>query len=436
MMTPSEETKNRPGNRGIFMLVAGVVLLLLFGIAISLVVALFLLRGGVDRATIATGASSGSEIADVAPQALVPTLTPIPVILLNESENGVDYETARLANIYRQVNRSVVNVTVFGSGASVQSLLPQAPGDAFPLDPDDLYNLSSGSGFMWDSQGHVVTNHHVVEGADEVQITFYDGRVAVAEILGSDVDSDLAVLKIDPQGYEIVPIRKGVLDDVFVGMRVAAIGNPFGLEGTLTSGIVSALGRSIPSRVTFNIAEAIQTDAAINPGNSGGPLLNELGELIGVNAQIISEERANSGVGFAIPITIVARVVPALITEGRYSHPFIGISGRTFSPICAEELALARNLRGAVVIEVLRGTPAARGGLRGGQEAIDTNYPMICPSESGGDLITQINGEAVTSFDDVLIYLQRYTAPGSTVTLTVLRDGAYIALDITLSERP
>ena len=151
-------------------------------------------------------------------------------------------------------------------------------------------------------------------------MTFSDGRMAAAKVVGIDVDSDLAVLRVDPEGYDLLPIQRGNQEDVFVGMRVAAIGNPFGLEGTLTSGIVSAMGRSLPARTSFSIPDAIQTDAAINPGNSGGPLLNEQGELIGVNAQIIAEERANSGVGFAIPVAIVERVVPDLITDGKYEH--------------------------------------------------------------------------------------------------------------------
>ena len=181
-----------------------------------------------------------------------------------------------------------------------------------------LLEVSSGSGFVWDSLGHVVTNNHVVEDAEQLQVTFSDGTVAVADLVGTDADSDLAVLRIEPDGYILVPVAVGNMDDVQVGMRVAAIGNPFGLEGTLTSGIVSAIGRSIPARGGFSIPDSIQTDAAINPGNSGGPLLNEQGELIGVNAQIRSDVRANSGVGFAIPVSIVERVVPSIIENGRY----------------------------------------------------------------------------------------------------------------------
>ena len=200
-----------------------------------------------------------------------------------------------------------------------------------------------------------MTNNHVVDNADELQVTFSDGRVAVAEVIGTDLDSDLAVLRIDPEGYDLVPIQRGAWTDIFVGMRVAAIGNPFGLEGTLTGGIVSAMGRSIPARSSYSIPDTIQTDAAINPGNSGGPLLNERGELIGVNAQIRSDERVNSGVGFAIPISIVERVVPELIADGRYEHSYMGVSGGTYSPICAELLGLPKNVRGALVMRCAAG---------------------------------------------------------------------------------
>ena len=276
----------------------------------------------------------------------------------------------------------------------------------------------------------------MVEGADEVQVTFSDGTAAIAEVVGSDPDSDLAVLRIDPTGYTLLPVAQGRLEDVYVGMRVAAIGNPFGLEGTLTSGIVSAIGRSIPARGNFSIPDSIQTDAAINPGNSGGPLLNEQGEVIGVNAQIRSEERANSGVGFAIPINIVQRVVPALIANGAYEHSYMGVSGGTLSPICAEDLGVPPELRGAVVNQVLPGSPAARAGLRGGNGDSGTRYLSICPTQRGGDIIVAINDEPVTKFDDVLAFLQRATSPGDTITLTVWRNGEILTVNLTLAPRP
>ena len=243
-------------------------------------------------------------------------------------------------------------------------------------------------------------------------------------------------MEIDPTGYNLIPVARGDLDAMKVGMRVAAIGNPFGFEGTLTSGIVSAIGRSIPGLASFSIPESIQTDAAINPGNSGGPLLNEQGEVIGVNAQIRTEAGSNSGVGFAIPITIVDRVIPVLIAEGRYEHSYIGISGNTFSPICAEGLGLDAEIRGAYVSAVLPGTPADEGGLRGGDVEIENDSIGICPSAAGGDLITAIDGVPVVRFDDLLVHLERYTSPGDTVILTVLRDGKEIEVEVVLAPRP
>ncbi len=351
-------------------------------------------------------------------------------VVIQAPPEGVDYESAVLMQIYEDVNPSVVNISIYQLGSSLHAA--EVPG----LDPNEYYQASGGSGFVWDNDGHIVTNNHVVEGADRIVVRFSDGTMNVASLVGTDTDSDLAVVKVDPTSYTFVPVRRGNLDDVRVGQRVAAIGNPFGLEGTLTAGIVSAIGRSIPARASFSIPASIQTDAPINPGNSGGPLLNEKGEVIGVNAQIRSEERANSGVGFAIPIPIVERVVPALIGNGGYQHPYIGISGGTLSPICADELNLDPALRGALVLNVLRNTPASRAGLIAGTQATEPLYPEICPSTRGGDLITAINEAPVGSFDDVLSYLQRFTSPGDTVNLTVLRDGEYYEIPVTLTARP
>ena len=206
--------------------------------------------------------------------------TPRPQIIVQPPADGTDYESAVLRNIYEQNNASVVNITVWMDHPPMdgESTLPIP----LPDNNEELLPLVNGSGFVWDADGHIVTNNHVVEEGQRFQVTFFDGTSALADVIGRDADSDLAVLKIDPEGYDLVPVRSGSMDDIYVGMRVAAIGNPFGLQGTLTSGIVSALGRTIPSRGSFSIPDSIQTDAAINPGNSGGPLLNERGEVIGL----------------------------------------------------------------------------------------------------------------------------------------------------------
>lgn len=422
----NEEPKTR--NRSVWLILGGIGALSVFAIcALVLVAGYFLVAAPASRVE---GSEPASLRAPIAQQLATPVPSTQPVVI---SEGVADYETAVLIAIYEKVGPSVVNVDVLTFERNLpQQLLPPSS----QIDPDTLIPQGQGSGFVWDTEGHIVTNAHVVDSADRVQITFPDGTVTIAEVIGMDRHSDLAVLKIDPVGYTLVPVLPGDLDQMKVGMRVAAIGNPFGFAGTLTSGIVSAIGRSIPGLASFSIPESIQTDAAINPGNSGGPLLNERGEVIGVNAQIRSSERANSGVGFAIPITIVERVIPVLIAEGRYEHSFIGISGNTFSPICAEGLGLDSGIRGAYVAAVLPGTPAAKGGLRGGDEEIQNDSIGICPTAAGGDLITAIEGNPVARFDDLLVYLARYTSPGDSVTLTVLRDGKTIEVDVTLAPRP
>lgn len=421
-----EETRKR--SPVLLWIIGGVLLLLVLPICGLMVVGASFLVVRQEPQSVPTPIA---VVRQVEPRAAVISV-PTPPVIVATPEGGRDYETAVLENIYREVNPSVVNVTVL-SAAHVT-----VPDDQLPpgMDPDELLPFSSGSGFVWDLDGHIVTNNHVVDGADEVQIIFSNGTVAIAEVMGSDVDADLAVLQIDPEGYELVPVRLGRMEDVAVGMRVAAIGNPFGLEGTLTSGIVSAIGRSIPARERFSIPDAIQTDAAINPGNSGGPLLNEQGEVIGVNAQIRSEVRANSGVGFAIPISLLERVVPALIETGVYQHSYMGVSGGTLSPLCADELGLPKELRGAIIGQVISGTPADRAGLQGGTRETHTRYPGICPSQRGGDVIVAIDGQSVSRFDDVLAYLQRNTSPGDTVVLTIWRNEETLEVELTLAPRP
>lgn len=417
-ITPPNRTRTRPA---------------LFAITVATVILLgscFLITAG----ALFFGVNSVSQAASQNTRAVrlaAPVPTARPQVVIQAPPEGIDYESAALRNVYEQVNPSVVNITVNMDHSAVAG-----SGEGLP---DDFEITSTGSGFVWDMDGHIVTNYHVVETVDSVQVTFSDGTMSIGEVVGRDEDSDLAVLKIDPTGYDLVPVRAANMDDIYVGMRVAAIGNPFGLQGTLTSGIVSALGRSIPAPTTsgnFSIPDSIQTDAAINPGNSGGPLLNERGELIGVNAQIRSEVRSNSGVGFAVPVSIVSRVIPSLIENGRYDHSYLGVSGSTFSPICAKELDMDPKLRGVIVGEAISGGPAARAGLRGADRQVDSQYPTICPSAAGGDLVTAINGQPITTFDDMLIYLARYTSPGDAVQLTILRSGEERVVDLTLGARP
>jgi serine protease Do len=341
---------------------------------------------------------------------------------------GSDIESEILKAVYEKVHPSVVYIVNL---AALQD----------PQTPDATIPESQGSGFVWDAEGHVITNDHVVRDAEAIRVTFADGVELPAEIVGSDPDSDIAVIKVDPTLIKLVPAEPGNIDDVKVGQRAIAIGNPFGLEGTMTSGIISAVGRSIPAITGFNIPLAIQTDAAINPGNSGGPLLNDRGQVIGVNAQIRSDARANSGVGFAIPINIVQRVAPALITGGSYTHAYLGVSGRTYSPAWAEVLGIPREARGAYVVEVIKGGPSDKAGLRAG--ATDTKVLLGVGQSgleylrSGGDLVTAIDDKPVTTFDDLLVYLESFNSPGDRVNLTVLRNGnEQNTITVVLGQRP
>lgn len=329
----------------------------------------------------------------------------------------LDIETQILTEVYRKVNPSVVNIRT---------------------------DQGEGSGFVWDTEGHIVTNDHVVRGAQEVLVTFADGLSLSAEVIGEDPDSDLAVLKVDPELHELKAVELGDVDEVQVGDRAIAIGNPFGLEGTLTQGIISAKGRSIPALTGFQIPEALQTDAAINPGNSGGPLLDAQGRVIGVNAQIetgSSLVRTNAGIGFAIPVNIVKRVVPALIAEGHYDHAWLGISGQTYNPSWAEVLGFPKDARGAYVMQVEPGGPADKAGLQAGTRrtdillGFDFGQPIFLPA--GGDLIIAIDDQPVTKFDDLLVYLERYKSPGDQIELTVIRSGGQQQIiSVKLGKRP
>ncbi len=342
---------------------------------------------------------------------------------------GADVESQILEAIYQKVNPSVVYIENLAKPA--RSTITQAVPE------------SSGSGFVWDAQGHIVTNNHVVSGADELRVTFADGVELPATVVATDPDSDLAVIIVDPKFARLVPVERGNITEVVVGQRAVAIGNPFGKlqMGTMTVGIVSAIGRSIPSVTQFQIPEAIQTDAAINPGNSGGPLLNDRGQVIGVNAQIRSESGSNSGVGFAIPISIVQRVVPALIKDGRYRHAYLGISGNTYSPAWADALGFPTDVRGAYLMAVVSGGPSDKAGLRGASKDtkvvldIGTAGPIYL--QSGGDLVTAIDGQTVTKFDDLLIYLERNKSPGDEVKVTIVRAGeGQKTITVKLGERP
>jgi len=298
---------------------------------------------------------------------------------------------------------------------------------------DEVLGVSGvGSGFVFDKNGHVITNAHVVEDSDKVVVTFLDGRSYKADVVGVDVFTDIAVIKVDSDPSLLKPLLIGDSTNLKVGMEVAAIGNPFGLSGSMTAGIVSALGRLLPSESGFSIPDVVQTDAAINPGNSGGPLLNSRGEVIGINTAIQSATGEFTGVGFAIPSNTIAKIVPFLISEGSYHHPWVGISGRDIDPDLAQALNLV-DARGFLIVNVIEGSPADKAGLKGSTETRTVDgieYPH------GGDVILSVDGKVVRKIDDILIHLQRYKSVGDEMVLEILRDGRVTNYVLQLDDRP
>ncbi|MCI0521877.1 MAG: trypsin-like peptidase domain-containing protein [Chloroflexi bacterium] len=355
---------------------------------------------------------------ELAPEAqsepAVAPVAPLPAVV-SESDQ-------LLVELYRRVNPAVVNVTIYGKGDG--SIVPA----------DQVLPLSQGSGFVYDQEGHIVTNAHVVHGADEVEVTFSDGLTKAAQVVGEDLNSDLAVLKVEgmPEGVTALPL--GNMETLAVGQTVLAIGNPFGLEGTLTRGIISALGRTIPALTPFSIPQSIQTDAAINPGNSGGPLLNLSGEVIGVNAQIETGGTGDSnlGVGFAIPVSIVRLVAPDLIANGEHEWAWLGVRGGNVTPLLVEAMKLPVE-KGAYLAEVLSGGPSAKAGLRGANDETTLRGRAV---NTGGDVIIAVDGQPVSTFDDILIYIALQVRPGQEVTLTIVREGETMDVNVRLEKRP
>ena len=289
-----------------------------------------------------------------------------------------------------------------------------------------------GSGFVFDKKGHIITNAHVINDAKKIIITFLDGRSYNAEIIGIDEFTDIAVIKVNADLTLLHPLALGDSSNLKVGETIAAIGNPFGLSGSMTSGIVSQLGRLLPSGAGYSIPDIIQTDAAINPGNSGGPLLNMRGEVVGINTAIQSTTGEFTGVGFAIPSQTIAKIVPTLIERGEYDHPWIGISGRDIDPDLAKVLGL-KDTVGFLIVTVVENSPASKAGLIGSDKIMEVegvNYTI------GGDIIVSVDGIEVRKIDDILIYLQRAKSVGDEMVLEILRDNRTTDITVILQERP
>lgn len=351
--------------------------------------------------------------ASATPRLLPPSSTPAVETLPDTEE--------LLVSLYERVAPSVVAIRAFSKGRS----------DAL------------GSGWVYDKDGHIVTNYHVVEDADEVEVDFPSGLKVIGKVIGVDKDSDLAVIEVSVPKSELHPLPLGDSDQLKVGQTVVAIGNPFGLRGTMTVGVVSALGRTLPSMKdapgggVFVSGDIIQTDAALNPGNSGGPLLNLKGEVVGVNRAIRTEgytlegEAVNSGIGFAVSVNMVKRVVPVLIRDGYYAYPYMGISAIDELSLREIEILGLKAYTGAYVVKVAPGSPADRAGVRAGKTPTE-----IEDVNAGGDLIIAVDGQPILTYDDLIRYLFTRKSPGDTIVLTVLRGEEQLDLTLRLTERP
>ena len=289
-----------------------------------------------------------------------------------------------------------------------------------------------GSGFVYSEEGYIITNQHVVKDAKKVTVTFLDGEAYIGDVIGTDPDLDIAVVKVSPSNTYLQPITIGDSSKLKVGEKIAAIGNPFGLSGSMTSGIVSQIGRLLPQESGYSIPDVIQTDAAINPGNSGGPLINMKGEVVGINTAIQSITGEFSGIGFAVPSNTVKKIVPVLIEDGEFKHPWMGISGTDVDPELADFREL-KSSKGFLVISVIEGSPAEQAGLIGVTETKEIDGRELAVD---GDIVLSIDGKTVRKISDILIHLQREKSIGDEMVLSVNRNGEILELTMVLEERP
>jgi S1-C subfamily serine protease len=341
----------------------------------------------------------------------------------SQSTNSSSYNALPLKTIFKQVENSVVQIT---------SKIPTI-GVSNPSNQSSSSVTTLGSGFVYDKQGHIITNNHVVGDAKVVDVTFPDGNRFTAKVVGKDTDGDIAVIQISkPQQLlsSLKPLLLGNSSKMDVGDGVIAMGNPFGLSDTMTTGIVSGVGRSLPiSLGGFTIPNVIQTDAPVNPGNSGGPLLNMQGEVIGMNTAILSGTNTFSGIGFAIPSNTITKIVPTLIEKGYYLHPYLGFTSGTLTSDLVQNASLPVNLEGAYVNTIIKNSPADKAGIHG--TTID-QYG----TKHLGDVITAVDGHDVTKSDDLINYIGQHKSVGDNLTLTVYRNGHAVDLKVTLAARP
>ena len=327
-----------------------------------------------------------------------------------------------LSNLYDSSLDSIVHIKV------IQTI----PSRGFFM--QNQSRRSNGSGFVWDELGHIITNYHVVANVDNVEVQFSDGSEFLAKVVGLDPNSDLAVIKIDTKDREFKPLNIGNSNKVDVGNLTLAIGSPFGQEFSMTSGIVSAVKRTVPSQnSTFTIPNVIQTDAAINPGNSGGPLLNIDGSVIGINSQIITQGGINAGIGFAVPINTAKAIVPTLIKGEKFLYPWIGISGMSLSKNHKKALNLSEDINGVMIVDIAIDGAAEKSNLKGYQETVSDDYNSY---PSGGDIIMSINEVPITSMNELSSVLFENHSPGEIIVLDILRDTENITVELELQPRP
>lgn len=376
--------------------------------------------------------SAFSELVEVNPTATpTPTVTPLPtptrqpmVSSVAEPREALLLLQEKIIEVYEQIGQGVVNIT--SRSYTYDFFFRTVPQEG------------TGSGIVYDREGHIITNFHVIEGAEELYVTLPDGTNVAAEVVGTDASNDLAVLKVDAPSELLHPIPLGESQNLRVGQFVVAIGNPFGYERTLTVGVVSALGRVIESPDQRFIGEIVQTDAAINPGNSGGPLLDLSGKIVGVNTAIFSPSQASAGIGFAVPADTVRLVVPQLIERGYYPHPYLGVDyvwslNAERARVLAEAGMNVTADEGLLIIETSPGSPADLAGLRGGQQQVRIGRFLL---PVGGDVLTAIDGVPIASDRDLIRYLDTETQIGQTVSVSIIRDGQEMSVPVTLGERP
>ncbi len=330
-----------------------------------------------------------------------------------------------LTQIFKQVENSVVQITSTSPNTNLQVII-----NGNPLESQ---STRLGSGFIYDKQGHIITNNHVIDGSKTAEVNFVDGNTYRAKVIGVDPFSDIAVLQITDNfsSEKVIPLSIANSSALQVGQQVIAIGNPFGLSDTMTTGIVSQVGRLLPNPDTgFSIPDGIQTDAPINPGNSGGPLLNMQGQVIGITTAINSATGEFSGIGFAVPSSVVIREVSSLIQNGTFTHPWLGMAGGSINPDVAQSMGLPRNYKGVVVASVQPNSPAEKAGL---QEATTNENNG---SSQVGDIITAIDGHQVKSIDDIINHIDLHKTVGQSLKLTVNRHGQILDLDAILQARP